>query len=448
MTTVAYSYTDPLLESPPDASVWGQDIDQIYQDWGARHQLDRLLEECCRDKTDLRIDCVLVRRLDELGDSVEAVGDRLTEFEQLGIAVVAIDDEINLGDRTLNRSDLLRMLQLVQRRQRQRQLQRGHAQNRVKALPPPGKAPYGYRRGRDRYILDRATAPVIKDFYEHFLLYGSIRGSVRYLEKKYSKKIAVSTGKRWLTNPVYRGHLTYQTGETILDTHAPIISPNEAAQIDRLLRRNRKMPPRTASAPRSLAGLVYCGTCGSSMKVSRVASSRSRRDYLYLRPTNCRYAMSKVASEEMRQPKCKAISYEDVLEQTIQGICHDLPRAVAQGHPPDIDSIKYRFEAKLSAQAAILGQLPDLVESGVLDIETADLRAYKIRTEMAELQTQLTQLPPISLIAIAQTVSIPQFWLDLSEAERRFYFRELIQQIQIIRGDRPHEWRLELVLMF
>ncbi len=49
-----------------------------------------------------------------------------------------------------------------------------------------------------------------------------------------------------------------QNGQILSDTHTPIISREEAAQIDRLLRRNRRLPPRTASANRSLAGLVSC----------------------------------------------------------------------------------------------------------------------------------------------------------------------------------------------
>ena len=77
---------------------------------------------------------------------------------------------------------------------------------------------------------------------------------MRYLEQKYAKKISVSTGRRWLTNPVYRGDLEYQNGEVIRNTHIPIISREEAAQTDRLLRRNRRLSRRTASAPHSLAG--------------------------------------------------------------------------------------------------------------------------------------------------------------------------------------------------
>jgi len=428
---IAYSYSDPLLETVPDASVWGWDVDHVYHDLGDRHQLQQLLQDCQAEP----VAYLLIRRLEELGDSVQEVSDRLAQLEALEVHLIAVEEPIGADHQPLRRSDLLHVLRTVQESQRRRRLRRGHAQNRVKALPPPGKAPYGYRRGKDRYALDRTTAPIVKDFFEHFLLYGSLRGSVRHLQKKYNKKISASTGKRWLTSPVYRGDLMYQTGEVVQDTHVPILSRDEAAQVDRLLRRNRHMSPRTASAPRSLSGLVVCGSCQSAMKISRVTASRKSQEYLYLRPTAC-----------PNQPKCRAIPYEQVLECTIQQICQDLPRAVAEVQLPDVDGIKQGLNAQVAAKQAVLEQLPGLVASGVLDSETAELRAYKLRTEMAALQSKLAQLPPVNLQAIAQVVSIPQFWLDLSEAERRFYFREFIRQIQIIR--QPAQWMVQLVFIF
>ncbi len=56
------------------------------------------------------------------------------------------------------------------------------------------------------------------------------------------------------------------------------------------------------------------------------------------------------------------------------------------------------------------------------------------------------QPTPVNLRSVAQAVSIPQFWLDLSEVERRFYFREFIQQIQIIRQNQ--EWYLQIIFIF
>jgi DNA invertase Pin-like site-specific DNA recombinase len=436
MKVVAYLYSDPLLEPSPNPADWGLEVDQVYQDLGGRTQLQQLLADCEAEPTVY----LLIRRLEELGDSVDEISDRLTQLETLGVQLVATDQpysssQLTAANATEIRTNLFKLLSEIEKYQRSRRLRQGHARNRLKALPPPGKAPYGYRRGKDRYILDRSTAPVVKDFFEQFLLYGSLRGAVRYLEKKYNKRISVSTGRRWLTNPIYRGDLAYQNGEVLSDTHSPILDREEAAQIDRLLRRNRRLPPRTASAPRSLAGLVACGECQSCMSVTSVTRPRKDKEYLYLRPIAC-----------PKRPKCRAIAYETVLDRTIQSICQELPRAVASMNAPNLDGVKQSFAGQIANKHDILAQLPTLTASGVLDSETADLRAYKLRTEISQLQAQLDALPPVNLEAIAQAVSIPQFWSDLSEAERRFYFREFIRQIRIVRQDK--EWQLLLIFIF
>jgi DNA invertase Pin-like site-specific DNA recombinase len=415
----AYSYSDPILGPAPDALIWGWEVDRVYQDLGARIQLQELLQDCQQQPGAY----LLIRRLAELGDSVTEVGDRLSFLESCQVHLITLEE--NLPDRPSDLLHLSAALQDNQQRQRRRQ---GHARNRVNALPPPGKAPYGYRRGKDRYTIDRSTAPVVKEFFDHFLLYGSLRGAVRFLQKKYGKKISASTGQRWLTSPVYRGDLVYQTGDVIADTHAPILSRDEAAQIDRLLRRNRALPPRTASAPRSLSGLVTCGTCQSPMTITRVGAA-----YLYLRPTAC-----------AQQPKCKAIAYEQVLEQTVNQICADLPGAI--GMVPSLEGMKQNITAEIAAKQQVIDQIPALVESGVLDQATADWRIYQVRTEMAALQARSAQLPPENLRAIGELVSLPQFWLGLSEAERRFYFREFLRQVQIVREEGG--WGVRLVFVF
>ena len=434
MKIIAYLYSDPLLESPPDPDIWGLEVDRVYQDLGERQQWQQLLEDAQAHPPDY----LLLRRLDELGSPAE-VSDRLTQLETLGTEIIATEQpystsQLKATDPLQLRVNLTNLLQEIQHNHRRRRLRQGHARNRIEALPPPGKAPYGYRRGQDRYILDRSTAPVVKDFFERFLLYGSLRGAVRYLEKRYGKKISVSTGRRWLTSSVYRGDLDYQNNETISNTHAPILSREEAAQIDRLLRRNGRLPARTASAPRSLAGLVLCQQCQSPMKISRV-TARGKKEYLYLRPISCPLT-----------PKCRAISYQKVLQQTIERICEDLPQAVGQTDMPRLDLVKRSLDAQINQKQEVLAQLPPLIEQGILDEQTAALRRYKLRTEISVLQARSAQLPPVDLVAIAQAVSLKQFWLDLSETERRFYFREFMQQIKIVRTG--SNWQVQLVFIF
>ncbi|MBW4467723.1 MAG: recombinase family protein [Pegethrix bostrychoides GSE-TBD4-15B] len=458
--TLLYSYSDPLLESIPDISTWGWTFDRLYQDLGARTQFQQLLQDCATEfgQQDLQL---RVRQLGELGDSLGAIGDCLKQLAQLNVSLLI--GEQAAPSELITPAELFGQMDQIQLNQRQQQLRRGHARSRLKSSPPPGSAPYGYRRGKERYLLDRSTAPVVKEFFEHFLLYGSLRGSLRHLQKKYGKKISPATGKHWLTSPVYRGDLTYQTGATIRDTHSPILSRQEAAQIDRLLRRNRSLPFRSASAPRSLAGLVRCATCQSAMKISRTlkpgkAPKKSQqnpdqnpdqaKEYLYLRPVACTQTGS----------PCRAIPYAEALSRTIQRVCADLLPAIAQveqqaGLPNPLDH-KAQLMAQIVLRQETLTEIPALVTSAILDPETAELRAYKLRTELANLEAKLAQLPPVNLKATAEAVSIPQFWLDLSEPERRFYLREFIQQIQIVRATEDREdrtvenWTVRLIFNF
>ncbi len=433
MKTIAYIYTDPLIDTAPEDEFVGWEIDRTYHDLGQRQQLQQLIADCQQNTPEY----LIIRHLQELGDTITEISDRLNQLEALGIEVIATQQNYKSSQSNINiKNNLAQLLQEIQTNKYSRLLQQGHARNRLKNLPPPGKAPYGYRRGKERYIIDKSTAPVVKDFFEQFLLFGSLRGAVRYLEKRYGKKIAPSTGHKWLTNPVYRGNTKYKNGIIISNTHAAIINQEEAAQIDRLLRRNSLLAPRTASAPRSLAGLVICDYCHLPMTISRVTKRNKKQEYLYLRCHCC-----------PKVPKCKAINYQQILELTINKICQELPIAVKELSQNKPNNIQNNVWTALEEKKAILNQIKELQNQGILDQETADLRSYKLQLEIAQLQAKIAQLPPKDLQAIASTVSLPQFWFDLSEAERRFYFREFIKQIVIIRLS-ANQWDLKLVFIF
>jgi DNA invertase Pin-like site-specific DNA recombinase len=436
MTTIAYLYIDPLLESVAATYNWQREVDRVYQDFGQRIELQKAIAHC----QDNPPEYLLLRRIEELGDTVTEICDRLKRLESLGVDVIANEQYQSSAwqHREIGqiKADLSEILHKVTTNKRVERLKQGHARNRLKTLPPPGKAPYGYRRGQDRYIIDKSTAPVVKDFFERFILFGSLRGAVRYLEKRYGKKIAPSTGKNWLTNPVYRGDLQYKNHEIISNTHSAILDRESAAQIDRLLRRNSSLSTRTASAPRSLAGLVVCQQCQLAMTISHVTQKNKKQEYLYLRSSNC-----------PRQPKCKALDYQTVLQQVIAKICQELPHAVATIEQPNFKQIKNSIERKIAEKRNILEQLETLLAQNILDEETANLRRYKIETEISTLENKIEQLPPENLKAIAKNVSFPQFWFDLSETERRFYFREFIKQIEI-RPLANNTYDLQLIYIF
>ncbi|MGB2923888.1 MAG: recombinase family protein [Limnothrix sp.] len=431
MTIFAYTYSDPLLDEPADADIWGVEIEQVYADLGQRERLQALMAQVQVQPPNY----LLLRKLDELGDNLTEIGDRLQFFTQQNIEIITTEQDYP-APKHRDFGQLSQLFDDITQRQISRQIQRGHAKNRRKCLPPPGRTPYGYKRGQDRYLLNRSTAPVVKAFCEHFLLYGSLRGAVRHLEQRFGKKIAVSTGRKWLTSVVYRGHLQYKDGAMITNTHAAILNDSEAAQIDRLIRRNRKVPPRSASAPRSLAGLVQCAECQSKLTVARVTRRGKKQEYLYLRPLNC-----------LAQKKCAAIAYDKVFRASVQAICQELPKIVAQMQAPPLEQIKAQLASQIQAKQALIDNLPELVAQSVFDSQTAELRRYHLHTEIAQLQNRQNQLPPANLKAIAKTITLEQFWYDLSEAEKRFYLREFLDQIQIQRPA-PNQWEIQLKFIF
>ncbi len=451
MRVVAYRYC--LLSSsgaiawPQSFAAWG--VDRFYQDFamssglgdgtnlGFRPQLEQLLKDC-----EGAGEWLLVETLADLGDSMGAVERVLADCQAIGLRVYALAPS-ELGD--LGGREIVPHIadfNALQKQLRSRSIQQGHARRRLQALPPPGRVPFGYVRLQQCYVIDPVAALVVKALFDQFLLFGSVRGAVRYLKQNFGKTISPSTALRWLTSSVYRGHLEYATGDVIRDTHEAIVSPDEAAQVDRLLQRNRRVPKRAASSGRSLSGLVICKTCQSSMTVASVsARKKTKPTYLYLRPTDCK------ACELGLDKTCGAIGYDDVLKAVIAQICDELPRAIAPLPIDQLKQISQQLEQQILNKQKILEQVADLEISQVLDTETAMLRLYKLRAEIAVLQSSKSRLPPTNLVSIAETVSIPAFWDDLSEPERRFYLREFLRRVEWVRSS-SQGWTIELVFTF
>ena len=291
----------------------------------------------------------------------------------------------------------------------------GHAHNRLARKPPPGPAPYGYVRQGDRYSPDPDKSAIVRAFFDRFLLYGSVRGTVQYLEKSLGGSISVSTARRWLTSSVYRGDLTFKDGVTLRDTHPALLSRQEAAQIDRWLRRNRTIASRSTSAPRALAGLVACATCQTPLRIVQATHQHRKKVYRYLRCDRCRYSHN----------------YDKVFRQTITTVCQDLPKRLATFSPQPIAGLKSDIDNQIQKNETIL----DAIESKIFSVESdrlqAQLRRYQLSGETARLQARLEQLPPENLSEVVKTVANEPFWFELTESECRSYLREFIQQISI-----------------
>jgi DNA invertase Pin-like site-specific DNA recombinase len=439
MTIIAYIYTNPIVEKTPDTFFWGCEIEAVYQDIGDRQQLAQLISDCEKNAPHY----LLIRSLSEFGNSLFEINFAIAKIENLAIEIIAIEEDYNSSkfkiiSESKDKEKLVNIWEEVREKLYRKKLIKSHGKNRLNILPPPGKAPFGYLRGKESYIINRATSPIVRDFFDRFLLYSSVSDSVRYLAEKYEKKIALSTAIHWLKNPVYRGDLRYKNQEIIADTHTSIITREEAAQIDRILKSHRLVKTRSVSANYSLAGLLKCQQCQSFFRVSKVTNKKYPEKYLYLIPINC-----------LGDCDYKSIKYDLVFEEVINKICREFPLLTKNINTPDSALIKQQLETKIKDNQEILNKLKTLVIENILDEETASIRNYKINIEIAQLKQKIAQLPPDSLQNIASTISNPQFWHDLSQTECRFYLREFIKAIKIIPiNTNFKKWEIALDFIF
>ncbi|MGK7911576.1 MAG: recombinase family protein [Synechococcus sp.] len=384
----------------------------ILVDLGDRqHYLNLIQQYSSEQATDLRL---YLLSLTDLAETTPKVEQQVKFWLQRNADVVVATEE---GVQSLSDLDVLAaFLTQLPQELKGRHISEGHAQNRLNRKPPPGPAPFGYRRVGDTYEIDERAAQRVRTFFERYLLFGSIRGAVKDINQAGENAISVTTARRWLTSPVYRGDLKFKDGVTLRDTHPALLTREEAAQIDRWSRRNGPIASRSTSAPRALAGLVVCQSCDRPLRIVQATKKRQAKVYRYLRCPNCRYS----------------INYDLALTNTIQAVCQQLPQRTANLDSLPVESIKSRIELQIKSNKSKIVTLDRESESRSTNgDDERQLQRYLLEGENAKLGEKRDQLPPGNLAAIAQAVSIEPFWRSLSESEQRAYLREFIKQISI-----------------
>jgi len=144
---------------------------------------------------------------------------------------------------------------------------------RMRGLWPGGTVPYGYRRENKRLVPDPETAPNVQRIFEMFDRVGKPKRIVRMLNEQGILRDAAK-GRRWhtpslanfLRNVVYIGRVKLRE-ESFPGVHEPLVTREVWDRVQAKLDEISVQPPevRRRDSPALLAGIVRCGTCGSSM---------------------------------------------------------------------------------------------------------------------------------------------------------------------------------------
>ncbi|MGI8493621.1 MAG: recombinase family protein, partial [Acidimicrobiales bacterium] len=224
--------------------------------------------------------------------------------------------------------------------------------------------------------------------------------------RRAAKPLALSSVQRMLTNPYYKGDVTYK-GVTYAGAHQPIVPTEVWYRVQTLLAAHNSAGDRRRRHDHYLQGTVYCGACGSRLMISNARSARGPI-YPYFvcagrhaKRTNCtRPAILMGTVEQLVADHYKAIQIPPDVRRAMLGMLDEEFAALhasseAERHQLTVERDRIQDQRRASLQAHYAGALPlDLLKeeqdrlAHKLDLVTARLEALDTTYEEARTHLQ------------------------------------------------------------
>ena len=229
---------------------------------------------CCQ-RTDPRIDVVLVHKVDRLARNVfdhASIRALLTQHRiALASVVENVDDSVT-GQLVEN---IMASIAQFYSANLAEEVRKGMGQ-RVKQGGWPHRAPIGYHvvpgpdGGRSRIEIDPIRGPLMQQAFERYAAgWYSVRRlttdmAERGLVGDSGRPVAASHLREMLENPFYVGRLRWK-GADYNGAHAPLVSEALFLRVHDVLRRRYRAPGEKGRRRFLLRGLALCENCGARM---------------------------------------------------------------------------------------------------------------------------------------------------------------------------------------
>ncbi len=360
-----------------------------------------------------KVDLVAVYKLDRLSRSLIDFTKLIEFFEKHGVSFCSITQNFNsatsVGRLTLN---ILMSFAEFERQVISERTRDKIGATRRRGLWTGGPTPLGYDLKEKRLIVNAAEAEEVREIFRRFLSLGSIMELVGELRTRGAR---VKNGKRGpydktsarnlLQNPIYVGKVR-SGGELYAGAHERIIDDATWQAAEKLLstsdRAYRAPSGKTAAL---LRGLLFCGSCGSTMS-PHFSQKRGRRYHSYV----CRKYEKQGASacpgsrvplaeiERFVVERIRAIGKDpSLVGETIEAARRELNerKPVLVAELAGLEKEKLAFDAERrnlldavskngSGSAGLLGRLGDV--EGALAKTSRMLD--EVRTELAGIENQ------------------------------------------------------------
>lgn len=309
-------------------------------------------KEMMRDIYEDKINCIVVKDYSRLGRNFVETEQLINIFFQSsGIRFISINDNYDNLKRINEASVVVPFKNLINMMySKDMSLKIGQSVQllRKKGINVYRKAPYGYYLDNDyKLVINPETAPVVKQIFDLYLEYKSIRKVAEYLSNHniitpYNYLKCESEPKIWnrgtiqdiLTNPTYIGNYTqgrnestyYKTGDIRIknadstkwviheNTHEKIVDKEIFDEAQKLLNSSSKPKKKRKSVNNVFLGKIYCGVCGA--RIQKCGSNPDTSSYVcYTRMLNKEACNTKyISSKSFNNMILKLIKEEIKLE--------------------------------------------------------------------------------------------------------------------------------------
>lgn len=291
----------------------------------------------------------------------------------------------------------------------------------------------------DRPILYEPEAEIIRGVVASLSVAGSIRGALRLapLEWPDGKRIWRSQMTKLLKSPFLRGHFVW--GDIIIpNSHEALITPEQAALIERLCEVNRETRRRHATDGGVLAGLVWCAKCKKKLRCNRRGRSSSYhcRGHYQIGMATIDEAIGEIVSAELKtgmidrvidvlaERKGKIVSFAVGIEsrrKSLQKVVANLTRTLSFDEIPD----QTRKHVALELDAAL-----------------KDLRLLESGPDVTRLEGDISTLEGLKHHELLTVLALDWHRQDVSW--RRVFVRQFLDRVDVRQDE--ISWHIQIAL--
>lgn len=191
-------------------------------------------------------------------------------LEKNGVKVISIKEEFDDSPSGILLKGVVRTVSQYEVSSLAVKVKRGMDINAEKGVSNGGTIPLGYKIENKKYVINEATAPIVKEIFQKYADGWSIKSiceSLNERQLKTSKGSAFNKSSFYtmLRNKTYIG-VYIRNGEEFYNTFPQIIDNELFEKVQIRLNANKEAPARSrAKAEYILSGKLYCGYCKEKM---------------------------------------------------------------------------------------------------------------------------------------------------------------------------------------